>query len=89
MFVIMLMTLLFTCDSNLDDLIRRLGHDSIVAIEWFEGNYMKLNQNKCHFLLSGHKHDVMFAKIGHSQIWENFMQKFLGIIIDRNLKLDE
>ena len=77
------------CDSNLDDLIRRLEHDSILAIEWFEGNYMKLNQDKCHFLLSGHRYEVMFAKIGHSEIWENCTQKLLGIIIDRKLKFDE
>ena len=32
-----------TCDSNLDDLIRRLEHESILAIQWFESNYMKLN----------------------------------------------
>ena len=38
--------------------------DSMLAIEWCEINYMKLNQDKCHFLLSGHKHEVMFAKIG-------------------------
>ena len=50
---------------------------------------MKLNQDKCHFLLSGHKHEVMFAKIGHSKNWENCTQKLLGIIIDRNLKFDE
>ena len=50
---------------------------------------MKLNQDKCHFLLSGHKHEVMFAKIGHSKIWENCRQKLLRIIIDRNLKFDE
>ena len=66
-----------------------MEHDSILAIEWLESNYMKLNRDKCHFLLSGHRHDVMFAKIGHSQIWENCMQKFLGIIIDRNLIFDE
>ena len=50
---------------------------------------MKLNQDKCHFLLSGHKNEVMLAKIGHSKIWENCTQKLLGIIIDRNLKFDE
>ena len=82
-------TTFHACDSNLDDLIRRLEHDSILAIESFESNYMKLNQDKCHFLLSGHKHEVMFAKIGHSKIWGNCMQKLLGIIIDRNLKFDE
>ena len=53
------------CDSNLEDLIRRLEHNSILAIEWFESNYLKLNQEKCHFLLSCHKHEVMFPEIGH------------------------
>ena len=50
---------------------------------------MKLNQDKCHSLLSGHTQEVMFAKIGHSKIWENCTQKLLEIIIDRNLKFDE
>ena len=31
----------------------------------------------------------MFAKIGHSKIWENCTQKLLGFIINRNLKFDE
>ena len=44
-----------------------LEHDPIPAIEWFESNYIKLNQDKFHFLLSGHKHEVMFAKIFKSQ----------------------
>ena len=66
-----------------------MEHDSILAIEWFEINYMKLNQDKSQFLLSDHKDEVMFAKIGHSKIWKNCAQKFLGIIIDQNLKLDE
>ena len=38
----------------------------MLAIEWFENNYMKLNQDKYQFLLSGNKHKVMFPKIGHS-----------------------
>ena len=82
-------TTFYNRDSNLDDLIRRLEHNSILAIEWFERNYMQLNQDKCHFLLSGHKHEVMFAKIVHSKVWENCTQKLLGIIIDQNLKSDE
>ena len=31
-------------DSNLEDLIGRLEHDSMLAIELFESKYMKLNQ---------------------------------------------
>ena len=61
----------------------------MLAIEWFESNYMKLNQDKCHFLLSGHKFEATFSKIGYSKIWENCTQGLVGIIIDRNLKFDE
>ena len=61
----------------------------MLAIEWFDSNYIKLNQNKCHFLLPGHRHEVMFAKVGYSKIWESSSQKLLGIIIDWNLKFDE
>ena len=80
-------TISHACDSDLDSLIQRLEHDSILAIEWFESNYMKLN--KCHLLLSGYKHEVMWANIGQSQIWESKEQKLLDISIDRNMTFDE
>ena len=44
-----------TCDMDLNSLIKRLEHDSFLAIEWFENNNMKLNQDKCHLLVSGYK----------------------------------
>ena len=50
-------------DSDIGNVINRLEHDSMLAIEWFESNYLKLNEDKCHFLLSGYKHEMMFAKI--------------------------
>ena len=50
---------------------------------------MKLNQDKCHFLLLGHKHEMIWANIGQTKIWENRKQKLLGIIINRNLRFDE
>ena len=36
-------TTFYACDSDLHYLISRLEHDSVLAIEWFECNYMKLN----------------------------------------------
>ena len=48
-----------------------------------------MNQDKCHFLLSSHKHEVMFAKIGHWKKLESCAQKLLGNITDQNLKFDE
>ena len=65
------------CASDLESLIRRLKHDSMLAIELFESNYMKLNNDKCHSLLSCYKHEVMWANIGQSQILESKEQNFL------------
>ena len=68
-------TTFHACDSDLRNLINRLEHDLVLAIEWFESNYMKINEDKCHFLLSGYKHEMMFANIGQSMIWESQKQK--------------
>ena len=57
-------------DSDICSLIKTLEHDSILATERFEGNYMKLNEDKCHFIISDYKHEIMFADIGESEIWE-------------------
>ena len=50
---------------------------------------MKINGDKCHFLLSGYKHEMMFAKIGQSRIWESEKQKLLGVTIVKHLKFEE
>ena len=75
------------CDSDLESLIQRLEHDSMLAIELFQSNYMKLNNDKCHLLLSVYKHGVMWENIGRSKIWESKEQK-LGVIINRDTKFD-
>ena len=39
-------TTFHACDSDLGNLINRLEHDSMLAIEWFESyymNYMRIN----------------------------------------------
>ena len=49
-------TTFYACDRNLNDLINRLEHDSFLATELFENNAMKLNDDKYHLLVSGHKY---------------------------------
>ena len=39
-------TTFHACDSDLKDLIARLEHDSLLASEGFQVNYMKLNEIK-------------------------------------------
>ena len=57
-------------DSSLEDLVNRLEHDTDLAIEWFDCNYMKLNQDKCHLISSGHTFETIWAKIGQIKTWE-------------------
>ena len=73
---------------DLQNLISKLENDSVLAVEWFECNYMKLNQDKCHLLISGHKYESVWANIGSCKIWESNDQKLLGVNIDRNLKFN-
>ena len=67
---------------DLRSLINRSEHDNFVAIEWFENNHVKLNQEKCHFLVFGLKHENVSARIRQTKIWESAKQKLLGVEID-------
>ena len=80
-------TTFYVCDSDISEAIRRLEHDTLIAIEWFGFNYMKLNESKCHLLFSGHKHEHIFAKAGPATIWESQREKLLGVSIDRDMSL--
>ena len=46
------------CDLDLKGLITRLEHDAALTIKWFESNYMMPDQDKCHFLFSGHIYET-------------------------------
>ena len=81
-------TTLHVCDDSLKQLISRLEHDSYLAINWFENNYMKLNTDKCHLMISGHKYENTFANIGDDIIWEENKVELLGITIDRQMNFE-
>ena len=76
-------------DKSLNTLIRQLEHDSLLYIEWFNSNYLKLNEDKCHFLILGHKYELVWAKVGETKIWEEDIAKLLGINIDSNLSFNK
>ena len=81
-------TTFYACDQNLESVLQSLEHDSLLAIEWFENNYMKLNSDKCHLLISGFKHQSHWGKVGNFKIWESSNEKLLGITIDKDLKFN-
>ena len=50
---------------------------------------MKLNKEKCHLLVSGHKYEHIWIKINNYMIWENKNVKLLGVKIDSELKFND
>ena len=58
----------YVCDSDLKSVLETFEHNSELAVAWFKMNYVKLNTNKCHLLISGNKSKQMWAK------WLNFSE---------------
>ena len=52
-------TTFYVYDKDLIIFINRLEHNTALPFVWFENNFMKLNQDKCHLLVSGHKHETV------------------------------
>ena len=42
---------------------------------WFQNNNIKSTQDKCHLLISGYKHENVWAHIEDEIIWESNTQK--------------
>ena len=70
---------------DLKEAMTNVEHDCSILVEWFRDNFMTLNAEKCHLLVSGHKNELMFAKVGDAIILEECVAKLLGILIDSNL----
>ena len=69
----------YVCDSTLKSVLEKLEHNSELAIAWFEMNYMKLNTDKCHLLISGNKTEYMWAKLDQDIVWESNDVYFLEL----------
>ena len=72
----------YACDIDLPTLLRNLEYDTLSAIIWFDVNYMKLNEEKYHFLLAGNTPKLLWAKVGEEIIWESNLRfnKYLTIL---------
>ena len=82
-------TTTYISDESLENVLKSLEKNSMLAIRWFENNYMKLNTDKCRLIVSGYKHEQVWANIGKDLIWESNDVKLLGVTIDRDLKFDK
>ena len=75
----------YTFDICLDKLMTKLECATESAMGWFQYNGMKLNSEKCHLLVCGHKFESMICKIDNTQVIETNIVKLLGIQIESKL----
>ena len=78
-------TTLNAFNKNISELLNDLESDTLSSIIWFENNFMKINSDKCHFLISGSINEHLWVKVGDELIWESASEKVLRVTIDKNL----
>ena len=61
----------FACDKGLGSLINRLEHDSFLAVEWFQNNYIKFNEDSFYLLVGGYKHENIWVQSSDAIIWQS------------------
>ena len=79
-------TSLYSCNKNLEIVLNSLEKDSNMAIKWFKNNFMKINPDKFHLLVSGNSKEPVSIQIGGEYIQESKEELLLGITIDNQLK---
>ena len=78
----------YSINSTIDALIYALETDTNILIKWFKDNYLKLNTDKCHLLVSKHTENV-FINAADDIIECQSSVKLLGVTIDNKLDFHE
>ena len=76
----------FCAGKNHEVVIETLEQSSTILFKWLKNNYMKVNMDKSHLLLSGNK--KLEANIDDNIIVSEQQQELLGISIDSNLSFE-
>ena len=78
----------YTFQNTESDLLENLEVNVGTLVEWFHNNFLKLNENKCHLILSSEDSDISL-NIGSETIFNENSVKLLGITFDSKLKFNE
>ena len=78
----------YAIDIDTDSVINTLENDADILIRWFRDNYMKLNEDKCHFLITDTT-EKMSMYVGTEKIESSDSVKLLGITFDNKLKFEK
>ena len=75
-------------ESNIDELLITLKNDTDTLLKWFDDNYFKANDDKCHLLVTNHSDETSLL-VGKELIKGSKSVKLLGITIDNKLNINE
>ena len=78
----------YTVEETIDSLLNTLEKDTMTLIKWFRDNYLKLNADKCHLLVSNHNKDVSI-NVDEEIIECESSVKLLGITLDNKLNFNK
>ena len=75
-------------DAKIETLLNYLETYTNTLVKWFSDNYLKLNADKCHLLISKHNKDI------HINVEEEIIEcsnsvKLLGVTLDNNLNFND
>ena len=73
---------------RLDSLIEHIENDASILITWFRDNYLKMNEDKCHLLITNQEEKRVSAIIDKETIENSKSVRLLGITIDNKLSFD-
>ena len=77
----------FACGKSVAEVITQLQENFCKLSEWSKLNCLKLNDDKCHLLVSNHVGDINI-NTGDNIITCSASEKLLGVHIDNTLKFD-
>ena len=78
----------YSVDIFMDSLLNSLEADTHTFIKWFRNNYLQLNADKCHLLISNHNKDINI-NVGEEVIECSTSVKLLGVTLDNKLNFNE
>ena len=72
----------YAIDTNIESLINTIENDASILMKWFQDNYLKMNEDKCHLLITNQNDSCISVNIGNETISNRNSEKLLGITID-------
>ena len=77
----------YICGTDIDNILGKLENEGNILIKWFSNNYMKVNADKCHLLVTNNAENYSI-NLGGIKIDNSSEEKLLGILVDNQLKFD-